>query len=123
MTDYLPAIFGEDMKAYLEEFRAAMPAFAVTFNIAGSFKADDVSAWYRSPVELGWANCIKFDHDFFGRPALEAEVAHPRRVMGRWSGTLMMSLSSTPRSSVRASPTTTWKCRAISGASCMPTRS
>jgi vanillate/3-O-methylgallate O-demethylase len=40
-----------------------------------------VSAWYRSPVELGWAKNIKFDHDFIGRAALEAEVANPRRVM------------------------------------------
>ena len=81
VTDYLPAIFGEDMQEYLGEFKAAMPAFAVTFNLAGSFEADDVSAWYRSPVELGWANRIKFDHDFIGRQALEAEVAHPQRTM------------------------------------------
>lgn len=81
ITDYLPAIFGEDIKEYLDEFQAAMPAFAVTFNLAGSFEADDVSAWYRSPVELGWANRIKFDHDFIGRKALEEEVAHPKRTM------------------------------------------
>ncbi len=55
VTDYLPAIFGEDMKEYFQEFKAAMPAYAATFNLAGSFEADDVSAWYRSPVELGWA--------------------------------------------------------------------
>ncbi len=81
VTDYLPAIFGEEMKEYFAEFKAAMPAYAITFNIAGSFEADDVSAWYRSPVELGWANRIKFDHDFIGRKALEEEVAHPRRAM------------------------------------------
>jgi len=81
VTDYLPAIFGEDMQEYLKEFKAVMPAFAVTFNLAGSFEADDVSAWYRSPVELGWGNRIKFDHDFIGRKALEAEVAHPQRTM------------------------------------------
>ncbi|HME45636.1 MAG TPA: hypothetical protein VKF36_21270 [Syntrophorhabdales bacterium] len=81
MTDYLTAIFGEDMQEYLEEYRAAMPGFATTFNIAGSFEAGDVSAWYRSPVELGWTKNIKFDHDFIGRAALEAEVAHPKRTM------------------------------------------
>ena len=88
VTDYLPAIFGEDMREYLEEFTAAMPAFAVTFNLAGSFEADDISAWYRSPVELGWANRIKFDHDFIGRKALEAEVTHPTRTMRTlvWNG-------------------------------------
>ncbi|MBM6593153.1 aminomethyltransferase family protein [Microvirga pudoricolor] len=81
VTDYLPAIFHDEMKEYLAEFKAAMPGFASTFNIAGSFEADDVSAWYRSPVELGWAKNIKFDHDFIGREALEHEVANPKRVM------------------------------------------
>ncbi len=81
ITDYLPAMFGDDMKEYLAEFRAAMPAFATTFNLAGSFEADDISAWYRSPIELGWPKNIKFDHDFIGRKALEAEVADPRRTM------------------------------------------
>jgi vanillate/3-O-methylgallate O-demethylase len=81
VTDYLPAILGEDMREYLAEFTSAMPAYAITFNLAGSFEANDISAWYRSPVELGWANRIKFDHDFIGRQALEEEVAHPRRTI------------------------------------------
>ena len=81
ITDYLPAMFGEDMKNYLDEFKAAMPGFAVTFSLAGSFEAKDVSAYYRSPVELGWSKNIKFDHDFIGRKALEEEVAHPKRTM------------------------------------------
>jgi vanillate/3-O-methylgallate O-demethylase len=81
VTDYLPAIFGDDMAEYFAEFKAAMPPYAVTFNVAGSFEADDVSAWYRSPIELGWARNIKFDHEFIGRAALEPEVANPRRVM------------------------------------------
>jgi vanillate/3-O-methylgallate O-demethylase len=81
VTDYLPAIFDDDMTEYLAEFKAAMPAYAATFNIAGSFEAGHVSAWYRSPVELGWQNRIRFDHDFIGRQALEEEVARPRRVI------------------------------------------
>lgn len=81
IVDYLPAMFGPDMAGYLEEFKAAMPGFAQTLNIAGSFDADDISAWYRSPVELGWSKVIKFDHDFIGREALEKEVANPRRVI------------------------------------------
>ncbi|WP_216635530.1 hypothetical protein [Croceicoccus bisphenolivorans] len=79
IIDYMPAIFGPAMDVYRSEFLAAMPAASATFNIAGSFEADDISAWYRSPVELGWAKSIKFDHDFKGRAALEAEVAAPRR--------------------------------------------
>jgi vanillate/3-O-methylgallate O-demethylase len=71
VTDYLPAIFEDDMAEYLGEFKAAMPDYAATFNIAGSFEADHLSAWYRGPVELGWKSRIKFDHDFIGRKALE----------------------------------------------------
>jgi vanillate/3-O-methylgallate O-demethylase len=81
VTDYLPAIFDDCMTEYLTEFTAAMPAYATTFNIAGSFDADHVSAWYRSPVELGWKNRVRLDHDFIGRHALEEELARPRRVI------------------------------------------
>jgi vanillate/3-O-methylgallate O-demethylase len=81
LVDYLPAMFGDDAKEYLAEFKAAMPSFAVTFNIAGSFQSDDIRSYYRSPVELGWGKNIKFDHEFIGREALEKEVANPRRVI------------------------------------------
>ncbi|WP_332812488.1 hypothetical protein [Sphingomonas sp.] len=81
ITDYMPAIFDEDMVEYLAEFRGNMPPSSATFNIAGSFQADDISAWYRSPVELGWGKNVKFDHDFLGREALEEEVANPRRLI------------------------------------------
>lgn len=81
VTDYLPAIFEPDMAEYLDEFKSAMPAFASTFNIAGSFEGDKISDWYRSPVELGWANRIHLGHDFLGRDALADEKANPRRVI------------------------------------------
>nr|BAH90363.1 aminomethyltransferase [uncultured bacterium]BAH90479.1 aminomethyltransferase [uncultured bacterium] len=81
VTDYLPAIFEPDMADYLSEFRAAMPAFASTFNVAGSFAGDKVSDWYRNPVELGWANRIHLGHDFIGRDALAREKADPKRVI------------------------------------------
>ncbi|HSV81860.1 MAG TPA: hypothetical protein VLK85_21915 [Ramlibacter sp.] len=81
VVDYLPAIFGEDMIDYRAEFLAAMPAFASTFNVAGSFDGQDVSDYYRSPVELGWTRNIKFDHDFIGRAALEQEVGNPKRTI------------------------------------------
>ena len=81
ITDYCPAIFGDDMEEYRAEFQAAMPGFATTFNIAGSFEGNQISDWYRSPVELGWGKNIKFDHDFIGRNALEPEVASPKRLM------------------------------------------
>lgn len=82
---YLPAIFEEDMRGYREWLDADNAAEA-KFTIAGSFDAEDISAWYRSPVELGWERNIKFDHDFVGREALEAEVENPERtkVTLRW---------------------------------------
>lgn len=81
VTDYLPAIFGDDMKEYLAEFKAAMPAFASTFNVAGSFEGERIEDWYRSPVELGWGKSVKVNHDFIGRDALEKELAAPKRVI------------------------------------------
>jgi vanillate/3-O-methylgallate O-demethylase len=81
VTDYLPAIFGEDMKDYLAEFKSAMPAFASTFNVAGSFEGNDISDWYRNPVELGWGKRVVLDHDFIGREALEKELADPKRTI------------------------------------------
>lgn len=81
VTDYLPAIFEPAMADYLKEFKAAMPAYAATFNIAGSFEGDKVSDWYRSPVELGWANRIHLGHDFIGRDALAIEKATPKRTI------------------------------------------
>ncbi len=81
VADYLPAIFGPDLTDYLAEFKAEMPAFAQTFNIAGSYTDDNISGWYRSPVELGWTRNIKFDHDFLGADALKDEVEHPRRTI------------------------------------------
>lgn len=82
--DYMYAIYGEDGAEYREYLRTAYstkPGRGLSQRIAGSFEAGDINAWYRSPVELGWTRNIKFDHDFIGRKALEAEVAHPKRTM------------------------------------------
>jgi vanillate/3-O-methylgallate O-demethylase len=54
LTDYLPAIFEEDMAEFREVFDRSMSAEQRTYNLKGSFEAEDISAWYRSPVELGW---------------------------------------------------------------------
>lgn len=80
-VDYVPAWYGEE----LAPFRDAVSAtgFPVDYfrGHGGSVAADDVSELYFSPVELGWGKSIKFDHEFTGRAALEAEVAEPRRQM------------------------------------------
>jgi vanillate/3-O-methylgallate O-demethylase len=83
-TDFVAAIHGEDMKDYrvwLKTNASFEPNKLYSCFIKGSFEATDISAWYRSPVELGWAKNIKFDHEFIGRKALEAEVTNPARIM------------------------------------------
>jgi vanillate/3-O-methylgallate O-demethylase len=80
-TDYIPAIFDEDMAEYLQIFLSSMPSYAQPSHIAGSYPGTEISEYYRSPVELGWARTVSLDHDFLGRDALAAEKAAPRRVL------------------------------------------
>lgn len=80
-TDYIPAIFDAETAEYLAEFRASMPPYAQPAYIAGSFDGQQISDYYRSPVELGWARNINFDHEFLGRAVLEIEKAQPLRVI------------------------------------------
>jgi glycine cleavage system aminomethyltransferase T len=55
--------------------------------VSGSVDPADMRARYRTPVELDWHRAARFDHDFIGRAALEAEVADPKRtiVTLRWN--------------------------------------
>ena len=78
IRDFISAIFGDEMAEYRAYLRENAHRDLLTHPIEGSFEADDVSAWYRSPVELGWTYS-KFDHDFVGREAVEAETADPER--------------------------------------------
>lgn len=93
--DYLPAVcepaerdFYDYVSSTARRISGRMWSLDGCLKVKGSFEADDVSAWYRSPVELAWGRNIKFDHDFYGRGALEAEVAAPRRVIVtlEWNG-------------------------------------
>jgi vanillate/3-O-methylgallate O-demethylase len=86
--DYIPAVCEPDESGFVRYQREREAAGSQRgrswtldgcLKIKGSFEADQISAWYRSPVELGWARNIKFDHDFHGRAALEWEIAEPRR--------------------------------------------
>jgi glycine cleavage system aminomethyltransferase T len=77
-VDYVPALFGENEK----EFTAAYFSPNAQANYRktdGSFVYSDISALYRTPVELGWRKNVKLDHGFIGRDALEGEVATPKR--------------------------------------------
>ncbi|MET0276816.1 MAG: hypothetical protein ABW198_00665, partial [Pseudorhodoplanes sp.] len=86
--DYIPAVCEGEEAGFIHyqrdgEARGSQRGRFWTLDgclkVKGSFQADRIDAWYRSPVELGWARNIRFDHDFYGRAALEAEVADPKR--------------------------------------------
>jgi vanillate/3-O-methylgallate O-demethylase len=66
---------------------AVLAAMANGILVSGSVDPADMRARFRTPVEVRWHNMAKFDHDFVGRAAVEAEVANPRRttVMLRWN--------------------------------------
>lgn len=81
IVDYIPAFMSDDMKDYFNEFKAAMRSFETVNQIAGSFEGKDISDYYKSPIELGWSNVVKFDHEFIGSSALEEEMANPKRLM------------------------------------------
>lgn len=86
--DYLPAVEEPAERDFFEKYNVKVTddrspewfrSFERSLKIKGSFDAGDITAWYRSPIELGWARNVKFDHPFYGREALEAEMANPRR--------------------------------------------
>nr|BAW89540.1 berberine demethylenase [Rhodococcus sp. BD7100] len=83
MTDYLPAMYDDDGAGYLEEYMGEADGYFARYYgaVAGSFESDDVSGWYRSPVELGWGGRINFDHKFRGDEALRVEKADPKRTL------------------------------------------
>ncbi|MFD0094688.1 hypothetical protein ACFVHA_28930, partial [Bacillus cereus] len=73
----------------LKTFREFLPAFGVEANlgIEGSFASDDIEDYYHTPWDLGYGRLVKFDHDFVGRPALEAlaNEAHRQKVWLEWN--------------------------------------
>ena len=81
--DYLPAVTGESEEDYWNTYNIkdhAGEGFLERFlKVKGSFEADNISAWYRSPIELGWKSRINFNHDFYGCEALKKEVSNPKR--------------------------------------------
>ncbi|MDR1579367.1 MAG: hypothetical protein LBS35_03340 [Synergistaceae bacterium] len=80
--DYLPALTGEGENDYWNAYNPNMlgaSPFDHFLKVRGSFDADDIAAWYRNPVELGWGARIDLNHEFYGRDALEKEAANPKR--------------------------------------------
>jgi glycine cleavage system aminomethyltransferase T len=82
----VPGIYaGDSMKAY----RQWLPAqgFEANASLGGSFTSDDINDYVPTPYDLGYANVIKFDHDFIGSDALRRIQAgpHRRKVWLRWN--------------------------------------
>ena len=73
----MPAIFSDSMKAY----RGWLPAdgFEANASLGGSFVSKRIEDYYQTPWDLGYGRHVKFDHDFVGRPALEAMADKPHR--------------------------------------------
>ncbi|WP_244891529.1 hypothetical protein [Rhodococcus erythropolis] len=55
--------------------------------LPGSIDPRDFGARLRTPHQVNWGWMAKFDHEFIGREAIEAEAANPRRktVTLRWN--------------------------------------
>jgi len=78
---YLGAATGKKLPGYGKYIGENFDISWVSIKLGGSFQGNDISDYFRSPVEMGWTKNIKFDHDFIGRKALEAEVANPKRTI------------------------------------------
>jgi glycine cleavage system aminomethyltransferase T len=68
-------------------FGATVPPLREGAGLTGSADPTDHRARLRTPHEVNWGWMAKFDHDFFGRQAIEAEAAVRRRktVTLRWN--------------------------------------
>jgi syringate O-demethylase len=74
----LPAVYtGDSMKAYREWLPAK--GYEGSASLGGSFYSDDVEDYYFTPWDLGYGAFVRFDHDFFGREALEEMAEDPPR--------------------------------------------
>jgi glycine cleavage system aminomethyltransferase T len=69
-----------DFANWVDAIGAPTPRIGFRHKLRGSL-GPDPELRYTSPIALGWKNIVKFDHDFPGRSALEAEAAAPRRTM------------------------------------------
>lgn len=81
MFHFLPSVFTDDA------FMSSEFALGLTDEFTGSIDPSDVRARLRTPAELNWAWMARFDHDFMGRAAVEADAQSPRRktVILRWN--------------------------------------
>ncbi|GHC40532.1 glycine cleavage system protein T [Gemmobacter nanjingensis] len=75
----LPGIYtGDELRAYREWLPA--DSWEANMQLGGSLYSRDIEDYYWTPSALGYEKFVKFDHDFIGRAALEAQMQAPRRV-------------------------------------------
>ncbi|WP_276808047.1 vanillate/3-O-methylgallate O-demethylase [Castellaniella defragrans] len=67
----LPAIYTGDKLADYRRWLGA-DSYEATGSIGGSFVSDRIEDYYLNPYELGYGHIINFDHEFYGREALQA---------------------------------------------------
>jgi len=85
----LPAVYTGDL---MRRYREWLPAsgYEGTGSLGGSFVSSNIEDYYLTPYELGYGPFVKFDHEFFGREALEQRVRdarpHRRKVTFEWNG-------------------------------------
>lgn len=70
----MPAIFGDDMKAYREWLDVKEMG-----SLGGSMHSADITDYYVTPYDIGYGRIVAFDHEFVGRAALERMAAAPPR--------------------------------------------
>jgi vanillate/3-O-methylgallate O-demethylase len=70
----VPAIFGDELRAYREWLPAARVG-----SLGGSYAPERIEDYYLTPYDLGYARNVRFDHEFVGRAALERIAEGPNR--------------------------------------------
>src|SRR5262249_20710425 len=82
----LPAVYtGEEMKGYRQWLKPL--SYEAMASLGGSFYSNNIEDYYLTPYDLGYGPFVKFDHDFFGRAALEkmADKQSRRKVTLVWN--------------------------------------
>ena len=84
---FLPAAYADPAFIAHPVFGAGTPVSNTPGGLPGSLSPVDMRARLRTPYEVNWGWMAKFDHDFIGREALEAESANPQRktVVLKWN--------------------------------------
>jgi len=74
----LPALYsGSQMQSYRQWLSAA--SYEGIASLGGSFVSESIEDYYFTPWDLDYGRLVQFDHDFFGRDALEQRAKGPHR--------------------------------------------